>query len=364
MCKQTLLVATAAVVAILCHLLPPVAAHAVLMKPKSRNQLALESGSEKCSWCSQSGGPPAIGKRGGGWPSINYPKAHGLCGDPHQTDKNKETFKGATYMKQGSIQATYVAGDVVEFEVGINTWHQGHYEFRICETGIHDGIESPEAGQKCLNKWVLKRAPTKPGCSVNSNDFDCQPVDPDHPERWMQSPQNANMVGTKYDGTKPVDWSKYNGTGLWLAQEHSDRTQTINRIEKMRYIIPEGLSCEKCTLQWYWSSGNNCHYDAGDQTILKRMGDAGWNIGQWSYIGPNGRVCSDSSFGEEFWNCADIAVKPNTGNPAPSPPGPSSRRRSTRRRRRSSRRRSSSRRRRRRSSRRRSTRRRSKRRRR
>jgi len=316
-CK-TAVAAAVVLVVILCHLLPPVAAHAVLMKPKSRQQLS----SSECAWCSQSGGPPAIKARGGKWPSKDYPAAHGLCGSPDQ-NTDQPMFKGSPYMKEGPVQATYKAGDVVEFEIGINTWHQGHYEFRICETGIHDGIASPEEGQKCLDKWLLKRAPLKPGCGPGS-DFDCQPVDPDHPDRWLQSPQNAGLRGTKYDGNNPVTWKdEYAMDGpqpedLSLAQEGSKRTQTINRVEKMRYIIPEGLSCQRCTLQFYWSSGNNCHYDQGDRTMLTRMKAAGWNIGPWSYIGENGRLCSGTDFGEEFWNCADIAVK-SGAQPPPSP---------------------------------------------
>jgi len=258
-------------------------------------------------------------------------------------------------MKQGPVQATYKAGQIAEFEVGINTFHQGHYEFRICDTGIHDGIASPAAGQKCLDKHLLKRAPLKSGCSPNGGDFDCQTPHPDYPERWMQSPQNANTLGTKYDGTAYVDWDSMNttnGTGLTLSQQE---TRTINRVEKMRFVIPEDLNCDKCTLQWFWVSGNNCHYDAGDGKILNGMKAAGWNIAPWSYLGPGGRVCSSSSFGEEFWNCADIKVEGKAPSPPPSrrrksssPPRrreSSRRRKSDRRRRRSSRRRKSARRR-------------------
>jgi len=312
-------VAAAAAALVLFHALPQVAAHAVLQVPKSRQLLV----PQECQTCSIGGGPAGIMSRGGGYPGKDYPKSHGLCGSPDHNAK-QPLFKGSPYMKKGASQATYTAGDTVTFEIGINAWHQGHYEFRICETGIHEGIESPEAGQECLNKWLLKRAPIKSGCSVG-NDFDCQPIHPNYPERWMQSPQNGNLVNTKYDGGNPATWkdeyamdqalqnSLGLGPGLSLEQEGSNRTQSINRVEKMRYIIPEDLSCESCTLQWYWTSGNNCHYDTGDTAILALLGKEGWNVGAWSYIGTSGAICSKTKFGEEYWNCADIVVKPKAG---------------------------------------------------
>merc|ERR1719163_2410597 len=124
----------------------------------------------------------------------------------------------------------------------------------------------------------------------------------------MQSPQNVQLRGTSMDGTRP-DWNDENGyptgsQGVGLL-EHN-KTQTINRQEKMRYIIPEGLSCEKCTLQWWWVSGNKCHYDAGEKDMLKNLKAQGWNANPWNYLGEYGDVCGKGKYGEEFWNCADI----------------------------------------------------------
>merc|ERR1719254_277996 len=130
----------------------------------------------------------------------------------------------------------------------------------------------------------------------------------------------------------------------------------------MRYKIPDSLSCDHCTLQWYYSTGNTCYYDGGYLTHFKQMAEQGWSVSGWilhgshldswvtcentcyydggylthfkqmaeqgwsvsdwilhgshldSWVtcentccGPNG----NGGFGEEFWNCADIAVLPS-----------------------------------------------------
>merc|ERR1719197_692375 len=92
------------------------------------------------------------------------------------------------------VQATYNAGDIVEFEISVLAPHQGHYEFRICDRTI-DGetLESEQAGEDCFNKWVLKRAPP------TSDGPDSLPIDPRHPGRWY--------IHGKSDSTVQAAWS-------------------------------------------------------------------------------------------------------------------------------------------------------------
>merc|ERR1712061_783513 len=80
-------------------------------------------------------------------------------------------------------------------------------------------------------------------------------------------------------------------------------------------------------------TGNSCLYDMGYITYFKRMSELGWNVADWVYGGMASWVTCENSccgpsgtgaFGEEFWNCADIAVLPSgqgeatTGAPAAS----------------------------------------------
>lgn len=261
-------------------------------------------------------------KRSGGvWPSTKAPAGHGLCGDPHQSDRESDTFKNAKYMKPTAVQATYIAGDIVEFTIGIHVGHQGHYEFRICETGLDSAtLESPEAGQKCLDKWLLKRAPLLDSCQPNDKNPDCQPIDEDYPERWYKPPlgwgSKSQMSANLRVGLTP-DWKDEN-----IEPDSPNSTygvQQINGRQKMRYIIPEGLTCEKCTLQWWWVTGNTCLYDNHYKKYFMKMKRLGWDAQKWSHAAyGHGEVCSTGGkFGEEFWNCADIAVKPK---PKPTKP--------------------------------------------
>merc|ERR1712061_854440 len=67
-------------------------------------------------------------------------------------------------------------------------------------------------------------------------------------------------------------------------------------------------------------TGNSCLYDMGYITYFKRMSELGWNVADWVYGGMASWVTCENSccgpsgtgaFGEEFWNCADIAVLPS-----------------------------------------------------
>lgn len=280
----------------------------------------------------QAGGPDGIAEKGGGaWPSKVG--THGLCGDPVQDRAALDyDWKKAPYMYPSPSQATYTAGDIVEFEIGMCTEHIGFYEFRICDKTL-DGrtLKSEQDGQDCLDKWVLERVSGGSGA-------DDQPIDTKHPGRWHVPPGGSLMAQTEAN---------------WTDDEKVHVMQVPTPQWKMRYKIPEGLSCTACTLQWWWVSGNRCAYDADVKDYYSRN-----NI-------PAGRtkfdVCGKGTYGEEFWNCADITVKAGANTPprrrAPSPPrrrkSSSSRRRRRkssaprrRRRRTSSRRRKSTRRRR------------------
>merc|ERR1711959_432204 len=87
------------------------------------------------------------------------------------------------YMEPSSPMRTYIAGSIVTFEVGISTHHMGHFEFRICDRVLDKSLASAEEGQACLNQWTLHRAPRSDYCG-GSFEGDCQPVNPNHPERW------------------------------------------------------------------------------------------------------------------------------------------------------------------------------------
>jgi len=292
-----------------CASLASVAGHAYLAEPPARNVVANREQREYCPHCLQAGGPAKVAERGGGvWPTREAPVSHGLCGDPVQNVEAPANWHDETYLVPTPVQRTYAPGEIVEFQVGVSTHHRGHYEFRICDMAL-DGqtLDSRDAGQACLNKWTLQRAPLKASCDgANDLDPDCQPIDERHPERWYLPPS---------------------GEG-WASGEALAGTAEVHR---MRYRIPADLTCSQCTLQWYYSTGNTCLYDGDYFTYFARMQELGWPSTEWCSFCTPGASCSrtccgpeSGRYGEEFWNCADIAVQAGGGQQPPVAPSPAS----------------------------------------
>eukprot|EP00933_Yihiella_yeosuensis_P078920 TRINITY_DN908_c0_g1_i2.p1 TRINITY_DN908_c0_g1~~TRINITY_DN908_c0_g1_i2.p1 ORF type:complete len:632 (-),score=105.07 TRINITY_DN908_c0_g1_i2:285-2180(-) len=282
--------------------------HSYLAQPASRNLLQHVEGNEDCPHCLQGGGPGNVMKRGGGvWPTRLAPKSHGLCGDPGQGKPNPPTLADEKYLRPGHVVSVYQPGEIAEFHIVVSTHHQGHYEFRICDKALDgNALNSAAEGQACLDQWVLHRAAPAADCVVNDARGDCQPIDPKHPERWYLPPAGSQTQ------TASANWTDS------MAPTYPSATET----HVMRYKIPEALRCTHCTLQWYWSSGNTCLYDGDYFDYFRSLSTLGWSVTEWSphilesWANCDNKCChsesspgaGDGIFGEEFWNCADIAV--------------------------------------------------------
>ena len=279
--------------------------HAYLLEPPSRNVLSHRSGQENCPHCLQANGPNQVKARGSGtWPTKDDPSSHGLCGDPVQGSAEPMSITDMKYMDAGQPARKYVAGSIVEFQVGVSTHHWGHYEFRICDKALDKSIASAQAGQECLNTWVLHRAPRSQSCG---DDYmgDCQRNNPLHPERWYLPPP---LSTTQVAG---ANWSDSMMRPVASGDE----------VHRMRFVIPQGLNCVHCTLQWYYATGNNCAYD--EDYLNFDPGFKFWNHYKASWANCGNTCCGPTAtghFGEEFWNCADIeVVSDGTSDPNPAP---------------------------------------------
>lgn len=299
-----------------------VLSHSYLALPPSRNLLANLEGREDCPHCLQSGGPDNVRARGQGvWPTRLAPGSHGLCGDPVQGQSNPVRLEDETYLKAGVVTATYEPGEVVEFQVAVSTHHQGHYEFRICDKPLDAGsLTSAAEGQACLDQWLLSRAPPLADCVVNDTRGDCQPLDSKHPERWYLPPAGSHT---------PVAGRDFNDS---MAPKYPSAAE----VHRMRFKIPDDLKCSRCTLQWYWSSGNSCYYDGDYFDYYRGIAALGWDAAAWQpqVLKPwancaNSCCQTGGSFGEEFWNCADISVGPRDGTSPTSTAGLSTTRTAT-----------------------------------
>mmetsp|Transcript_102077 Transcript_102077/g.263917 ORF Transcript_102077/g.263917 Transcript_102077/m.263917 type:complete len:281 (-) Transcript_102077:438-1280(-) len=188
--------------------------------------------------------------------------------------------------------------------------HRGHAEVRICDQHLDESTPNPEGPNGCLSQWALERVPPEEvhsDCRVDDHRDDCQPLDPDHPERWYMRPPHSEL-------DRP-------------GEEGMGETRTMD------FRIPEGLQCTSCTLQWIWWTANSCVPAKGYGCYFSRVRALGWDAlrfcredfcdeestcsrdappNHWQWC-RGIRADGGGNKGEEFRNCADITVLPSSG---------------------------------------------------
>lgn len=181
---------------------------------------------------------------------------------PKKADDWSKNGDGCNGLMMGAPVANYTEGQEIEVVIPIQSQHGGEYEFRLCSKKWDD-LGSDLDHLKCLDENLLYRqCVTGDGCDCKSDKCRSNPehTDPEDP------------IYTKHKNSVPLVGSATMHGGYLL---------------KMK--LPEGVSCEHCTLQWYWFTA-------------------------WS---------------EEWWGCSDISVAPGptkivdpepSTTPAPSPP--------------------------------------------
>lgn len=178
----------------------------------------------------------------------------------------------------------FSAGQQVEFEIRVTAHHKGHFQFRLCDQTMSSALGDLADQEACLNEHVLERVRPEEihsDCQPNDSRGDCQPFDEANPSYWYLPPAAGSM----------------------------------NAVYKFHYKLPDGVTCEKCTLQWWWSSANSCtpHPDAY-RCYFQNMEALGWNAAAWC-----GGACSFRGTcpasqggavlcGEQFKNCADVEI--------------------------------------------------------
>eukprot|EP00730_Choanoeca_flexa_P004803 TRINITY_DN11804_c3_g7_i1.p1 TRINITY_DN11804_c3_g7~~TRINITY_DN11804_c3_g7_i1.p1 ORF type:complete len:1086 (+),score=147.66 TRINITY_DN11804_c3_g7_i1:103-3258(+) len=151
------------------------------------------------------------------------------------------------YLTAGPVAATYQMGQVIDVEMRITAHHQGHIELRLCDN-------ANSLTQTCLNTHHLRRV-----------DTDESPIDPLHPDRWYLPPNTGGYS------------SQFN----YHAQ----------------YQLPANLTCSNCVIQWWYVTANSCL--PPDYKRFDFPSSAWWS---------SGLPACGATYGEEFWNCADIAI--------------------------------------------------------
>lgn len=253
------------------------AAHGILTIPASRNWLAW-LGHEKFDWPDglSAGGYKVVGQNGGvKWPNGKHP----LCGDRPEDN--------GRFSKPGRIQNTYKAGQTIEAHFIISTNHYGRIETHLCPEGA-------------------------------TEDKQCTKL------------QRADGKGEAWDLPAVVQGARFNGGALgenlrpmqadpsysWYPQPHIDCSwwPYCNRYDgmpvyKLSYKLPAGVKCERCMLRWYYLTGHKCHPPCLKSDVFypdcrSHPKFKGTYLATMDYCGTEW-----SAYPEEFWNCADIAIK-------------------------------------------------------
>lgn len=187
-------------------------------------------------------------------------------------DPNMPICGRSKYNTPRPVTDTFTQGDVIDVEVTITAPHLGRFELRVCDQA------SPT--MQCFEAHNLVRA------------------DPVHPGGKYWYYESAG------DGSNWGDQAYGRGTfGL-------------------KFKLPEDVTCEHCTLQWFWWTGNDCA-PTPCELDPRYMGPDASCGADYSH----GNTCSSpwSASGSEFFiNCADVAILPRDGPvPSPIPPSPS-----------------------------------------
>merc|ERR1719416_294115 len=213
------------------------------------------------------------------------------------------------------------AGQRVKFEIKVTAHHKRHFVFRLCDRTISGALGGMDGEESCLNQHVLERVRPEEmfsDCKANDKRGDCQPFDEANPGYWYLPP------ATDGDTINLVEGNSTGHPSLAQVGSHSERAGAHYTFH---YKLPAGLTCDKCTLQWWWLSANSCtpHPDAY-KCYFGKMQEAGWDASRWcgggcSYSGScPAQQGSMRQCGEQFKNCADLKIVHSSSSPSPGAP--------------------------------------------
>lgn len=225
-------------------------------------------------------------REGGTWTPFTPLSPHfkwrsGVCGD--LKSKTEAHRRGGDYFHNGMIVRNYVEGGSIDFEASLVGHHNGFFEFYICDVSkcgrdISEHCFRIGACKQLERAWVNE-------CQVGKSKR-CAPIDRNYPGRWyVPCPVFAEKGG--------FDMMGKDGT--------------------MKYILPEGLVCDHCVIQWFYSAANECNAPGVVDFYTGPDSPAGWDDckGQSGAVGGYGAwmpTCGGKDFSQEYFNCADVRI--------------------------------------------------------
>jgi len=242
----------------LLSLLTDVHSHGYLKTPRSRNWVSNQNGLD---WDPQ---------------SANMKAATETCGTTNRLGVNPRNYD---FLPSG-VQNTYTSGQIVDFDIDITAHHKGHFVLKACP--ISPG---QTATQACFDRNPLRFV-----SGENTSPF------PNHPDRASLPPPNpaAHEDGS---GRHPQSDSG----GRWSY--------------RYKFQLPQGLSGDLVLLQWHYITANSC-LPPGYPTTMNPT-----NLELCVDPLPAEGGFATPTRPEQFWNCAEVTIRPAT---APTPTSPTS----------------------------------------
>ena len=150
----------------------------------------------------------------------------------------------------------------MDVEVKLTAWHGGWFEFRLCVPFDGGKDRTIAVTQDCLNQHVLKIDPTTPEYPTSaghgktrldytdiSGGVRCAATG-GHPDVGSSTPNTAWPGGSCCNGGGACSPPEANDD-RWIVPAYSTQSYKI----KLR--APAGIECERCTLQWFYQTGNS-----------------------------------------------------------------------------------------------------------
>ena len=248
-------------------LAPGADAHGYLLTPRSRNYRAHVDG----KWSGGTASTPAVEAEP---QSLNIGGSEARCGvvGGRNYDYPRNALNGNLVEV---AQECYEEGAIINIESVLTAHHMGHFEVKACP------ITTGEvATQECFNANPL---------TFVSDNFYNAPVDPLYPGR-------AYIPRSEYSTQK-------SSSNAYLFRH--------------QFKLPDGLKGELVLLQWYYLTGNSCLPEGYTTYAFPEGFHPGSQLPACGPIPSDGRGVP-----EQFWNCAEVAVKVGCDGSTPTPPAP------------------------------------------
>ena len=248
-------------------LAPGADAHGYLLTPRSRNYRAHVDG----KWSGGTASTPAVESEP---QSLNIGGSEASCGivGGRNYDYPRNALNGNLVEV---AQECYEEGAIISIESVLTAHHMGHFEVKACP------ITTGEvATQECFNANPL---------TFVSDNFYNAPVDPLYPGR-------AYIPRSEYSTQK-------SSSNAYLFRH--------------QFKLPDGLKGELVLLQWYYLTGNSCLPEGYSTYAFPEGFHPGSQLPACGPIPADGRGVP-----EQFWNCAEVAVKIGCDDSSPTPPAP------------------------------------------